>query len=60
MGPVRDSDAMFLFDLLKERDSYVNISHKKMPTYASHLKFITSKPYKKWYIIFSLDGLRSE
>ena len=60
MGPVRDSDAMFLFDLLKERDSYVNISHKKMPTYASHLKFITSKPYKKWYVIFSIDGLRSE
>ena len=60
MGPVRDSDARFLFDLLKERDSYVNISHKKMPTYASHVKFIASKPYKKWYIIFSLDGLRSE
>jgi|TARA_B100000949_G_C14168793_1_gene402388 RimJ/RimL family protein N-acetyltransferase len=60
MRPVRDSDASFLFDLLKERDSYVNISHKKMPTYASHVKFITSKPYKKWYVIFSLDGLRSE
>ena len=31
-----------------------------MPTYSSHVKFIASKPYKKWYIIFSLDGLRSE
>ena len=60
MRPVRNSDAMFLFDLLKERDSHVNISHKKMPTYTSHLKFIESKPYKKWYVIFALDDLRSE
>ncbi len=44
-------DAKFLFDLLKERDSRANISHKKMPTFTSHIKFIESKPYKKWYII---------
>ena len=44
-------DAKFLFDLLKERDSHANISHKKMPTFTSHVKFIESKPYKKWYII---------
>jgi len=50
--PIRPSDdAKFLFELLKERDSHANISHKKMPTYASHVKFIESKPYKKWYII---------
>ena len=60
MRSVRNSDAKFLFDLLKERDSHVNISHKKMPTYTSHLKFIESKPYKKWYVIFTLDDLRSE
>ena len=52
MRPVRPSDdADFLFNLLKERDSRANISHKKMPTFASHLKFIKSKPYKKWFII---------
>ena len=30
---VTNSDVKFLFDLLKERDPRVNISHKKMPTY---------------------------
>ena len=54
--PIRPSDdTKFLFELLKERDSRVNISHKKMPTYASHVKFIESKPYKKWYIITTYE-----
>ena len=48
---VSKSDAQFLYDLLKGRESDVNISHKKMPTYAQHIKFIESKPYSKWYII---------
>ena len=48
---VSKNDAKFLYDLLKERESDVNISHKKMPTYAQHIKFIESKPYSKWYII---------
>ena len=48
---VSKSDAKFLYDLLKGRESNVNISHKKMPTYAQHIKFIESKPYSKWYII---------
>jgi RimJ/RimL family protein N-acetyltransferase len=48
---VTNSDIKFLFDLLKERDPRVNISHRKMPTYSQHTKFIKSKPYSKWYII---------
>ena len=48
---VTNSDVKFLFDLLKERDPHVNISHRKMPTYNQHTKFIKSKPYSKWYII---------
>ena len=48
---VSKSDAQFLYDLLKERESNVNISHKKMPTYAQHIKFIESRPYSKWYVI---------
>ena len=48
---VTNSDAKFLFDLLKERDPRANISHRKMPTYSQHTKFIKSKPYSKWYII---------
>ena len=48
---VRDSDSKFLFELLKERDPRANISHKKMPSYDEHIKFIKSKPYTRWYII---------
>jgi len=44
-------DYNFLYDLLEERNSISNISHKKMPTFKNHLKFVSSKPYKKWYII---------
>lgn len=46
-------DCPFLFELLQERDSRVNISHNKMPTYEKHVKFVISKPYSKWYVIKS-------
>ena len=49
---VTKADFQFLYELLSERDSRANISHKKMPTYDEHLKFVTSKPYSKWYIIY--------
>jgi len=51
LKPVTSADVKFLFDLLKERNHRVNISHKKMPTYNQHTKFVKSKPYSKWYII---------
>lgn len=51
LRPVIKSDCDFLFNLLKERDPRVNISHKKMPTYNQHVRFVMSKPYSKWYII---------
>jgi len=50
---ITKSDSPFLYELLNERDPTVNISHKKMPTYENHLKFVMSKPYSKWYIIKS-------
>ena len=46
------SDCLFLYELLSERKSHVNISHKKTPTYAKHVKFVMSKPYSKWYVIY--------
>ena len=55
VNPLKDAE--FLFDLLKERDSRANISHKKMPTYSSHVRFIESKPYKKWYIVYFVEFL---
>ena len=48
---VNASDFRFLFNLLKERDPKANISHKNMPTYLEHVKFVESKPYSKWYVI---------
>ena len=48
---VGNNDLDFLYDLLKYRDENSNISHKKMPSYNEHLKFVKSKPYTKWYII---------
>ena len=50
---VKKSDYEFLYELLSKRKFYENISHKKKPTYAKHLKFVASKPYSKWYIIYS-------
>ena len=49
--PVTKSDYLFLFELLSERDIRTNISHKKMPTFEEHVKFVKSKPYAKWYVI---------
>ena len=49
---VRKSDCLFLYELLSVRKPNVNISHKKLPTYVKHVKFVMSKPYSKWYIIY--------
>lgn len=49
---ITSSDFRFLYQLLAERNPIVNISHRKMPTYAEHVKFVKSKPYSKWYIIY--------
>ena len=48
---VDKSDYEFLFELLKERDSRIVISHKEMPTFDEHVKFVLSEPYTNWYII---------
>ena len=48
---VNESDLKFLYQHLKERDPITRISHKKMPTFAQHEKFVLSNPYTKWYII---------
>jgi RimJ/RimL family protein N-acetyltransferase len=51
LRPVKKKDCLFLFDLLKERDLRANISHKIMPSFSEHEKFVLSKPYFRWYII---------
>ena len=36
---------------MSERKQFENISHKKLPSYNNHVKFIKSKPYAKWLLI---------
>ena len=48
---ITENDMLFLYELLKNKDPNSNISHKKMPTYDEHVKFVMSKPYTNWYII---------
>ena len=50
---ITKKDTRFLFDLLRERKSYENISHNEMPSYKEHIKFVSSKPYSQWYVIYS-------
>jgi len=54
---VQDSPVL-LYRLLQERstedDPYINISHRKLPTWREHLKFFDSKPYRRWYLIQTL------
>ena len=40
-----------LYWLLATRPSRVNISHRRMPTYAAHAAFLRRKPYKAWYLV---------
>lgn len=50
---VKISDSRFLFDLLAERSLMAFISHRRMPIWEEHIRFLRSKPYSKWYIIKS-------
>ena len=40
-----------LYKLLSERDDLINISHKAMPCWGDHIRFVESKPYEAWYFI---------
>ena len=48
---VTEDNAEFLYEMLKERDSTVNVTHQKLPLFNEHLEFLKSKPYDAWYII---------
>jgi len=48
---VTEENADFLYEMLKERDSTINVTHKEPPSFNKHLEFIKSNPYDAWYII---------
>lgn len=46
----------FLYELLKEREPNQNISHREMPSYEDHVRFVDSHPYREWFVIFEEWG----
>jgi len=51
INPDSIDDLQVLYEILKERTVEESISHKELPTFAEHIEFVRSKPYKAWYII---------
>ena len=49
--PVSISTAVFLYDLLLERDPAINISHREIPSFDDHRRFVESQPYRAWYLV---------
>ena len=45
-------DAEFLYELLKQREGRVNISHYSIPTLTEHRDYIKNHSYKSWDIIW--------
>ena len=41
----------FLYELMKERETEMNISHLTLPTFEQHRQFVTRRPYRCWYLI---------
>ena len=48
MIPIEDQ-VKILYKLLKKRK--FKISHKTIPSYENHKKFVYSNPYRKWFLI---------
>ena len=49
---VTPEDAEFLYELLKQREGRVNISHYSIPTLTEHHDYIKNNSYKSWDIIW--------
>ena len=49
-----------LYELLRVRseedDPHVNISHRRLPPFLTHARFVRSHPYRAWYFV-KVDGL---
>jgi RimJ/RimL family protein N-acetyltransferase len=44
-----------LYTLMEERECFVSISYKRLPTQEEHIAFVASRPYESWEII-ETDG----
>lgn len=50
-GYIRHGALEFLYELMKEREPEINISHRELPTFEQHRQFVTRRPYRCWYLI---------
>ncbi|MBO8232365.1 hypothetical protein CU311_06685 [Prochlorococcus marinus str. MU1402] len=48
-NPPNEKEIKFLYFLLKNRNA--SISHKKLPSFEDHRKFVLNHPYKTWNIV---------
>ena len=48
--------ARLAWTLLLDRDDDTNISHRHMPLYSDHFRFMASDPYRVWMVIENDDG----
>ena len=51
LNKIKNDDILFLYTLLENRDPSYNISHKIMPSYDEHERFVKTRPYTNWYVI---------
>ena len=45
------NSAELLYQLLQEREQHQCISHKELPSFINHLRFVDSRPYLAWYLV---------
>ena len=50
-GPFYLANVLHLYSLLRERQPHESISHRAMPSFSEHVKFVESRPYAKWFIV---------
>lgn len=48
---IRPGALEFLYELMKERDPEINISHSELPSFEHHRQFVTRRPLRLWYLI---------
>lgn len=46
-----------LWDLLKEREPYQNISHRAMPSWDEHVSHVAGRPHADWCLIEDVVGV---
>lgn len=50
-GTIRPAGLEFLYELMKEREPEINISHRALPSFEQHRQFVTRRPYRFWYLL---------